>query len=225
MISRTNPGAEDLPHKPSVACLRRLPAYLQMLRLMQAEGREFVSGTVLATVHSLEAVIVRKDLATTGIVGKPRLGFRINDLIAAIEQFLGWDRPTRAILVGCGSLGTALLGYGRFDALRLQIIGAFDRDRRKIGSTIHNCRVRSMNTLAAFAEQKNVTLGLLTTPAQSAQEAATRMVEGGIRGIWNFAPIKLKVPGHVIVQKEDLAEGLAVLIHRMRHMHAEDKPT
>jgi redox-sensing transcriptional repressor len=222
MINWTKQSAE-LPHKASMACLRRLPSYLQMLRAMQAEGREYVSGTVLSCVHSLEPVIVRKDLATTGVVGKPKLGFRINELISAIEQFLGWDRPTEAILVGCGSLGTALLGYGRFDALRLQIVGAFDRDPKKIGRTLHDCKVRPMNTLAAFAGRRNISVGLLTTPAQSAQEAATKMVECGIRGIWNFAPIKLQVPENVIVQKEDLAEGLAVLIHRMRHAPDEER--
>jgi redox-sensing transcriptional repressor len=217
MISRIHGNADDGTPKPSVASLKRLPSYLQLLRAMQAEGREFVSGTVLSTVHSLEPVIVRKDLAATGIVGRPRLGFRINELIDAIERFLGWDHPTNAIVVGCGSLGTALLGYGRFSGLRLQIVGAFDRDRRKIGSTVHGLKIRSMQSLAAFAAQKHITVGLLTTPAASAQEAATHMVNCGIVGIWNFAPIKLKLPDSVIVQKEDLAEGLAVLIHRVRH--------
>jgi redox-sensing transcriptional repressor len=114
-----------------------------------------------------------------------------------------------------------LLGYGRFTALRLQIVGAFDRDRRKIGSTVHGLKIRGMNTLASFMAHHRVTVGLLTTPATSAQEAAAHMVKCGIRGIWNFAPIKLKVPEWVIVQKEDLAEGLAVLIHRLRHADPE----
>lgn len=225
MIDRTEECGDEIPHKPSVACLRRLPSYLQLLRAMQAEGREYVSGTVLSSVHSLEPVIVRKDLAFTGVVGKPKLGFRINELIEAIERFLGWDSPSEAILVGCGSLGTALLGYSRFNALRLQIVAAFDRDPKKVGATVHNCTIHSMDSLAEFAGQKHIALGLLTTPASSAQEVANRMVNCGIRGIWNFAPVKLKVPSHVIVQKEDIAEGLAVLMHRMRHAQPEQTPT
>src|ERR1035437_5470190 len=89
-----------------VACVKRLPAYLQMLRVLQGEGHEYVSGTLLATTHSLEPVVVRKDLAITGAVGTPRRGFRISELIAAIEQFLGWDNQTKAVLMGVGNLGT-----------------------------------------------------------------------------------------------------------------------
>ncbi|HYG25086.1 MAG TPA: redox-sensing transcriptional repressor Rex [Verrucomicrobiae bacterium] len=221
MIKRTASGPVESAQKASVACLKRLPSYLQLLREMQKHGQEFVSGTVLSSVHSLEPVIVRKDLAITGVVGRPKLGFRIDELIHAIERFLGWDRPTEAVLVGCGSLGTALLGYGRFSGLRLKVVGAFDRDSRKTGRVVHGVKIGAMDTMASFAAHRNIALGLLTTPAESAQEVADQMVECGIRGIWNFAPVKLNVPPHVVVQKEDIAEGLAVLLHRMRQAHAD----
>jgi redox-sensing transcriptional repressor len=214
---RKTAAIEVSPHKTSVACLRRLPAYLQMLRALQAEGREYVSGTVLASVHHLEPVIVRKDLAATGATGTPRLGFRIANLIDGIERFLGWDRRTKAVVVGCGNLGSSLLGYRRFDALGLEIVGAFDRDARKVGHMIHDRQVLPITDLAKLVESENVTLGLLAVPAAAAQETAFFMVECGIRGIWNFAPVKLKLPAGVIVQKEDLAEGLAVLAHRLYH--------
>ena len=209
---------ETAPHKTSVACLRRLPAYLQMLRALQAEGREYVSGTVLASVHHLEPVIVRKDLAATGATGTPRLGFRIVDLINDIEHFLGWDRRTKAVVVGCGNLGSSLLGYRRFDGLGLEIVGGFDRDARKVGHMIHDRQVMALAKLAKLVVSENITLGLLAVPAAAAQETASFMAECGIRGIWNFAPVKLKLPDGVIVQKEDLAEGLAVLAHRLYHV-------
>ena len=110
--------------KAGLPCVKRMPAYLQLLRVLQAEGREHVSGTVLATVHHLEPVIVRKDLAMTGAVGTPRVGFRITELIAAIERFLGWDNQTKAILVGVGNLGAALLGYRGFADFGFQIVAA-----------------------------------------------------------------------------------------------------
>jgi redox-sensing transcriptional repressor len=188
-----------------------------MLRSLRAEGREYVSGTVLADVHHLEPVIVRKDLAATGIVGTPRLGFRIADMIRGIECFLGWDRRTRAVVVGCGNLGSALLGYRRFDSLGLEIVGSFDCDARKAGHMIHKRPVMPMTRLAQIVAEEKVTLGLLAVPAAAAQETASFMVKCGIRGIWNFAPVKLKLPEDVIVQKEDLAEGLAVLGHRLYH--------
>ncbi len=220
MAKKSRSVARQTRHKTSVACLRRLPAYLQMLRSLQNEGREYVSSNVLAGVHHLEPVIVRKDLAATGIVGTPRLGFRIKELIAAIERFIGWDHPTKGVLVGCGNLGSALLGHRRFNTLGLEIVGAFDHDERKVGRLIHGLPVMPMTKLAKFVRARNVTLGLLTIPASSARDTASYMVRSGIRGIWNFAPVKLDMPDDVIVQKEDLAEGLAVLVHHMSHKAA-----
>jgi len=188
-----------------------LPAYLQLLRILQAEGNEYVSGTVLASVHHLEPVIVRKDLAITGITGTPRIGFRVNELISAIELFLGWDIQTKAILVGTGILGTALLGYRGFENFGLQIIAAFDSDPRKVGRWLKGRRVQALEQLVKFARHNRITLGVLTVPGDAAQEAANLIARAGIRGIWNFTPTKLELPGDLVTQKEDLAEGLAVL--------------
>jgi redox-sensing transcriptional repressor len=211
-------GDAEKNRKAGLSCVKRLPAYLQLLRVLQAEGREYVSGTVLAGVHHLEPVIVRKDLAFTGIVGTPRIGFRVDELILAIERFLGWDNQTKAALVGVGNLGSALLGYRGFADFGLQIIGAFDRDPKKVGQWIHGCRVQSPDKLEDYASRHKIELGVLAVPADVAQEAAALMVRAGIRGIWNFTPVKLLVPEGVVTQKEDLAEGLAVLSHRLHHL-------
>jgi len=219
------PATDDLPvpdaeatRKAGLSCVKRLPSYLQLLRVLQGEGKEYVSGTVLASVHHLEPVIVRKDLAITGIAGTPRLGFRVTELITAIERFLGWDNQTKAILVGTGNLGAALLGYRGFENFGLQIVAAFDVDPKKIGEWVHGRKVQSMNQLAGFVRRGEIKLGVLTVPAGVAQETAEIMICAGIRGIWNFTPVKLNVPDSVVAQKEDLAEGLAVLSHRLQHL-------
>ena len=153
------PSAEAV-QVAGVACVKRLPAYLQMLRVLQGEGQEYVSGTVLATTHSLEPVVVRKDLALTGAVGAPRRGFRVAELIAAIEQFLGWNDQTKAVLVGVGNLGTALLGYQGFENLGLRIAGAFDRDPAKVGKWIQGRKVQPLSQLAAFVRRGGIRLGV-----------------------------------------------------------------
>ena len=204
--------------RAGLSCVKRLPAYLQLLRILQAEGNEYVSGTVLASVHHLEPVIVRKDLAITGIIGTPRIGFRVNELIAAIERFLGWDIQSKAILVGAGNLGTALLGYRGFENFGLQIVAAFDSDPRKVGRWLKGRRVQPLEQLVKFARRNRITLGVLTVPGDVAQEAANLMARAGIRGIWNFTPTKLDVPADIVTQKEDLAEGLAVLSHRLHYL-------
>jgi redox-sensing transcriptional repressor len=208
--------------RAGVSCVRRLPAYLQLLRALQVEGRRYVSGTVLAGVHHLEPVIVRKDLAITGVIGTPRLGFPVTELILAIEKFLGWDQATQAVLVGAGNLGAALLGYQGFADFGIRVVGAFDSDKRKIGREIKGHKVHSIRRLPGFVAREQIALGVLTVPAAAAQEAATIMVRAGIRGIWNFTSVKLQVPAEVVVQKEDLAEGLAVLSHRLRHQGAAE---
>jgi redox-sensing transcriptional repressor len=211
------PSAEAV-QRAGVACVKRLPAYLQMLRVLQGEGREYVSGTVLASTHNLEPVIVRKDLAVTGITGTPRRGFRVGELIAAIERFLGWDHQAKAVLVGVGNLGTALLGYHGFEDYGLRIAGAFDCEPAKVGRWVQGRKVQPLSQLAAFCRRGGIMLGVLTVPAAAAQEAAEAMVRAGIRGIWNFTPAKLRLPEGVVTQKEDLAEGLAVLSHRLHQV-------
>ena len=211
------PSAEAV-QVAGVACVKRLPAYLQMLRVLQGEGHEYVSGTLLATTHSLEPVVVRKDLAITGAVGTPRRGFQISVLIAAIEKFLGWDNQTKAVLVGVGNLGTALLGYQGFETLGLRIAGAFDLDPSKVGKWIRGRKVQPITQLAAFVRRGHIRLGVLTVPATEAQKTADLMIRAGIRGIWNFSPARLEVPAGVATQKEDLAEGLAVLSHQLHHL-------
>jgi redox-sensing transcriptional repressor len=208
--------------KAGLPCVKRMPAYLQLLRVLQAEGQEHVSGTVLASVHNLEPVIVRKDLAMTGAVGTPRIGFRIADLIMAIERFLGWDNQTKAVLVGVGSLGTALLGYQGFHNFGFRFVGAFDHDPKVIGKWVHGRKVQGMDQLIPFVRRGEIVLGVLTVPADVAQGTAGLMVRAGIKGIWNFTPARLQIPEDVATQKEDLAEGLAVLSHRLHERHRKD---
>ncbi len=211
-------GPEAESGRVGLSCLKRFPSYLKLLRDLEAEGQEFVSGTVLASVHSLEPVIVRKDLAITGITGTPRIGFRVKELIAAIEQYLGWNTETKAILVGVGNLGRALMGYRGFESYRLRIVAAFDADPKKIGRLIQGIKVQSMERLTSYVQRSEIKLGVVTVSSEAAQEVVDLMVQAGILGIWHFTSVKLRVPAGVVAQKEDLAEGLAVISHRLRRL-------
>lgn len=198
-----------------VPTIKRMPLYLRLLRRMQTEGEAYASGSVLADELGLEAIVVRKDLAITGVIGRPRLGFPLDELIIAIEEFLGWNNTTDAFLAGTGRLGAALLGYAGFRQHGLNITAAFDADPAVIGTKVHGKTVLDIGKLPELARRMHVRIGILTVPEGVAQEVADRMVEGGIRGIWNFTPVKLHVPPEVILQREDLASSLAVLSHRL----------
>jgi redox-sensing transcriptional repressor len=198
-----------------VPTLKRLPLYLRLLRKMKEAGKEYASGAVVARELGLDPIVVRKDLAITGAVGRPRLGFQLDEIITAIESFLGWSNTTDAVLAGVGNLGTALLGYQGFGQHGLRIKAAFDSNPRLIGKPIHGKTVLDIKKLPSLARRMHVQIGILTATASVAQEIADAMIAGGIRGIWNFTPAKLTVPPKVTLQREDLASSLAVLSHRL----------
>ena len=201
------PDAPSIP-QPS---LRRLPQYHHYLVDLEAAGIHQISCSVIGLDLGLVPVQVRKDLQYTGIIGKPKTGYSVRELIQAIETFLGWNNVNEAFLVGVGHLGTALLGHERFTQFGLRIVAAFDTDPAKIGQWIHEKAVLSLDKLADLAPRMSIHLGIITTPAGVAQSVADEMIKGGIQAIWNFAPVKLKVPAHIIVHNEDLYNSLASL--------------
>ena len=203
----TRPEARSIP-QPS---LRRLPQYHHYLKDLEAKGISRISCSVIGRDLGCIPVQVRKDLQYTGIIGKPKTGYSVCELIQAIETFLGWNNVNEAFLVGVGNLGTALLGHERFSKFGLQIVAAFDTDPAKIGQWVQEKLVLSLDKLADMAQRMSIHLGIITTPAEGAQAVADEMVKGGIQAIWNFAPVKLKVPEHIIVHNEDLYNSLASL--------------
>jgi redox-sensing transcriptional repressor len=190
--------------------IRRLPSYLHIIRRLQGEGNAFISGTVIAQELNLEPIQVRKDLAITGIIGKPKKGYPVQALVGAIEHFLGWDSPLDAVLVGAGNLGAALLGYGEFRYHGLRVTAAFDKNPQKIGSNVHGVPIFDVANMEEQIRSLGVTAAILTVPSIKAQETADILVRAGIRGIWNFTNVKLKVSERVVVQKEDLSSGYAM---------------
>lgn len=195
----------------AIPSIRRLPSYLHIIRQYRDEGQEYISGTVIAQELRLEPIQVRKDLAITGIVGKPKKGYPVVALMAAIEHFLGWDEVQQAVLIGAGNLGTALAGYQEFQFHGLNICAAFDQNPAKIGTNIHGVPVFSLETLSHQVSILGASIAVLTVPSPYAQEVTDQLVQSGITAIWNFTNVKLKVPDNVIVQREDLTSGYAML--------------
>lgn len=198
-----------------VPSVRRLPAYLRFLKQLQARGRDVVSCTHIANELGLVQTQVRKDLAMTGIVGKPKVGYEIPALIEAIERFLGWNNTSDAFVVGAGNLGAALLGYEGFKEYGLNVLAAFDVDESKIGTPIHGKEVFPFEKLPDLVDRMHVQIGILAVPAKAAQDVANLMVLSGMRAIWNFAPVNLEVPESVIVENMNLSASLAVLSSRL----------
>jgi len=195
--------------------LKRLPLYHSFLKEWHAAGHATVSCTDIGNDLDLDPTQVRKDLEAVGAVGRPRIGYVLTNLTEGLEKFLGWNNVNDAFLVGAGSMGSALLGYRKFEQCGLKIVTAFDLDPSKIGTKIHGKHVLPLDKLPNLAQRMHILIGIITVPAAESQAVADLMIEGGIRAIWNFAPIRLHVPEYVIVHNEDLYCSLAALSQKL----------
>ena len=200
------------PRSISRPALKRLPSYLQFLKALHHDGVQSVSAPIIARALHLNEVQVRKDLASVSTAsGRPKTGFSTNDLIRDIAAFLGYDNVNQAVLVGAGHLGQALLSYQGFENYGIQIVAAFDSDPALIGTQVAGKTVLALDKLEDVCRRMKIRIGIITVPDAAAQEICNRLVEGDVCAIWNFAPVHLQVPQHVLVQNENMAESLALL--------------
>ena len=198
----------------SKATLGRLPSYLEYLRNLPPDTVPYISATAIAKHLGLGEVQVRKDLAAVSGAGKPKLGYVTAELVEKLENCLGCNRLTSAVLVGAGRLGRALLQYDEFEKYGVKISAAFDSNERVI-SLGSKTEILPMNQFEYFCKTKNIKLGIITVGEGSAQAVCDQMVKSGITAIWNFAPCKLNVPVGILLQNENLALSLAHLNNQL----------
>ncbi|MBQ3193921.1 MAG: redox-sensing transcriptional repressor Rex [Oscillospiraceae bacterium] len=208
--------------KISKSVLKRLPGYLAYLKSINDPASPHISATALANALGMGEVQVRKDLAMVSDGGRPKIGYLREALIDDIEQFLGYDNTTDAVLIGAGKLGQALMGYKGFDEYGLNILAAFDK-RPKMEKTEEGKPVYSIDHLESFCRTHKVLMGIITVPAEGAQAVADQLIAGGIKAIWNFAPVHLDVPAGILVQNENMATSLAVLSVHLQAQIKEEK--
>ncbi|MBE6389417.1 MAG: redox-sensing transcriptional repressor Rex [Lentisphaerae bacterium] len=195
----------------NIPAIRRMPTYLHKLLKMQAEGKVRVSSTELAEYMNIELIVVRKDISLTGISGQRRVGYDVNELIRYIKHYLGWEEPLTAALIGAGSLGTALLGYNDFEHYGFCIQHIFDSSPEKIGREIYGRTVRDIADMESCFAANPPEIAVICVSNHAAQSVADKLVALGVKYIWNFANVSLQVPSGVVVQREVIAGGLAML--------------
>ena len=208
--------------KISKSVLKRLPGYLSYLKSLPDPSPPNISATSLANALGMGEVQVRKDLAAVSDGGRPKIGYNRENLIYDIEQFLGYDNTTDAVLLGAGKLGQALMGYSGFDDYGLNLLAAFDIDP-SLDKTDEGKPVYHISKLEGFCRTHKVLMGIITVPADHAQEVADLLIAGGIKAIWNFAPVHLDVPANILVQNENMATSLAVLSVHLQAQIKEEK--
>ena len=200
--------------KISKKLLKRLPVYLAHLKSLPENTN--VSATSMAKALGLGEVQVRKDLAKVSEAGRRRTGRSREQLMQDIEKYLDFAVQTGTVIVGTGTLGRALLDYDGFEESGLNVMAGFDAqpwaEWSERGKPIY-----PMNRLEHFCRHYDVHIGVITVPAESAQRVCDTLVACGITAIWNFAPVHLRVPDHVIVQSENLAVSLTALRMQMKN--------
>lgn len=211
--------AQDNPLKTGdipETVIRRLPVYLRYLSEMAQKEIERISSRELAAKMGITASQLRQDLNWFGSFGQQGYGYRVADLLREVNRILGIDQPKEMVLVGAGQLGRAIINYPSFPGKGFMFKAVFDSDPKVIGSKIAGLEVAPVTKLVSFLIRKKPQIGVITTPANAAQEIATILVSGGVKALWNFAPVALKVPTDVIVEHVHISESLMTLSFRMQ---------
>jgi redox-sensing transcriptional repressor len=201
------PRQEPVPN-PAV---RRLSLYLRQLESFKRKDRRTISSKQLGESLGLTDAQVRKDFAYFGQFGHPGIGYRVDDLIAEVKKILGTDKTWNVLLVGAGNLGRALLAYKGFDQKGFRLVAVFDADPSKVGKKQGSFTIQPLSEMASTVQKQSIKLAMIAVPADSAQDVADQLVEAGVRGLLNFAPVSITVPQEVALNAVDLAVQLEQL--------------
>lgn len=205
--------------------LERLMRYYRFVSESAARAPiKTLTSAQIAEALDIDATQIRKDFAAVGLLGLGRVGFDVCEVCRAIRVALGFDQLHEAVLVGAGHLGGALLAYSGFATYGLHITAAFDQDPSKVGTSIAGCTVRPMRTLKPFIRRHQIPLAILTTPAEASQVVADRVVDAGVKAIWNFSPTQLVAPKRVLVRHEHISLGMSVLGYHLKRSAGRARP-
>lgn len=195
--------------------LRRLPWYLSNIKLMKEKGEQYVSSTQISKEINIDASQIAKDLSYVNISGRTRVGYNIDALIEVLESFLGFTNMHKAFLFGVGSLGAALLRDSGLHHFGLEIVAAFDINPELVGNDLNGIPIFHSDDFEDKIKEYDVNIGVLTVPINIAQEITNKMVDGGIKAVWNFTPFRIRVPENIVVQNTSLYAHLAVMFNRL----------
>ncbi len=197
--------------------LHRMPYYIQQLRILLDQQVETVSAPRIAELLNLNEVQVRKDFAAVySSKGKPKTGFSVAELLNNMEELLGYHNADEAVIIGAGYLAQAIMAHESFQNYGLKVVAAFDDNPEVLESEINGVKILPADKISNMCRRMKIHIGIITISAAQAQVVCDQLVAGGVLAIWNFAPVKLSVPDHILVKNENLAASLAVLSNHIK---------
>lgn len=205
----------------SQAVIGRLPRYYRYLGELKDEGTERISSQDLSRLMQVTASQIRQDFNNFGGFGQQGYGYNVAYLYEEIGKILGLHQEHNLVLIGAGNLGQALANYVNFEKRGFLIRGIFDSNKALLGSTVRGIPVNSMEGLERFVRENDIDIAVLTIPKTSAEEVAQRLVQCGIKAIWNFAHVDLKVPESIQVENVHLSDSLMKLSYNINRYDNE----
>ena len=197
----------------SMAVIKRLPKYYRYLEELMKNDVDRISSKELGEKIGFTASQIRQDLNCFGDFGQQGYGYNVKELYNQISSILGLDRGYEAALVGAGNIGQAVSNYSRFENLGFKITAIFDANPKLIGMKIRDVEIMDIDEMTSVLNAHKIDIGIICVPRKNAQIVADELIKGGVRAIWNFAPVDLVVPDHVKVENVHLSESLLTLIY------------
>ena len=201
--------------KISMAVVRRLPKYQRYLKELMINDVDRISSKELSEKIGFTASQIRQDLNCFGDFGQQGYGYNVRDLYKKICEILGLDREYNTIIIGAGHIGQAVANYMNFEKLGFKLTGIFDINPKLIGLKIRDIEIMDIDYLDQFLKESKIDIAILCVPQNSAQRIANVLIDGGVQGIWNFAPVDLVVPENIIIENVHLSESLLTISYLM----------
>lgn len=200
---------------PSEPTLRRLPWYLAYVSLLRSRNIEYVSSTSISKDINVDASQIAKDLSVLGIKGKTRIGYEVKALESALREFLGFSCSHNAVMIGVGSLGSALIADTGLERFGLNIVAGFDINPTVVGTTIKNVPIFHIDELPSRVAAYRAGIAIVAVPVEVAQQTADRAVDAGVRALWNFTPFRILARPGIVIQNTSIYAHLAVMYNRL----------
>jgi len=205
------------------AVIRRLPRYYRYLKDLLAKGITRISSADLSIRMNVTASQIRQDLNHFGGFGQQGYGYNVEKLFEEIGKILGQDHVYRVVVVGAGNLGRAIAHYAGYDKKGYKVCALFDNSDELVGSTVRGIPIKHMSELSDYLKQEKMDIGVIATPKEGANEVAKKLIDGGVKALWNFASIDLppEYENKVAIEDVHLSDSLRVLTYRMKELEEE----
>lgn len=207
----------------SMAVIKRLPKYQRYLGELLKNDVDRISSKELSERIGFTASQIRQDLNCFGDFGQQGYGYNVKDLYNEINGILGLTGEYKTIIIGAGNIGQAIANYTRFERLGFSLDGIFDTNPKLVGMKIRDVEIDDIDNLGDYLAHNEIDIAIICVPRNSAQRVCNILVEGGVKGIWNFAPVDLIVPKDVTVENVHLSESLMTLSYLLKNKDLEDQ--